>query len=220
MKSEIINYGKIHLLDVIADEPCVVDTFGATHVRFFLPADEKFVSEMQEQGYILADRTLGVSINLRRSSIDFAKNIRMKVEESGEHRKDILRIAKESFVYDRRFHILPKCNSKTAELVLKDWVANLNNVLVSLYKENMVGFLALEETDADTLFVHLAAVEERYRLAGAALSLYSRAAQKAKDNGYKKLDGRISTQNTAVMNLYTYLGAVFLKPIDIYLKEL
>ena len=50
------------------------------------------------------------------------------------------------------------------------------------------------------------------------MSLYARAVEIAKEKGYKKLDGRISSQNTAVMNLYAYLGASFSDPEDIFIK--
>ena len=51
------------------------------------------------------------------------------------------------------------------------------------------------------------------------MSLYAEAVKIAKDRGYKKLAGRISSKNTAVMNLYSYFGAHFENPLDIYIKE-
>ena len=58
-----------------------------------------------------------------------------------------------------------------------------------------------------------------YRQAGAAMSLYAKAAELAAKRGYKRLCGRISTANTPVANLYAFLGASFEKPCDIFLKE-
>ena len=39
------------------------------------------------------------------------------------------------------------------------------------------------------------------------------------DRGCKKLDGRISSTNMPVMNIYAKFGAVFSTPLDIFLKE-
>ena len=54
---------------------------------------------------------------------------------------------------------------------------------------------------------------------GAGMALYVKACLLAKERGYKKLEGRISSQNTSVMNIYASLGAIFSEPLDIYLKE-
>jgi len=71
-----------------------------------------------------------------------------------------------------------------------------------------------------TLSYHLVAVEEKYRLSGAALGLYAKGVEVARERGYQKLVGRISTQNVAVMNIYAMFGAQFSAPEDIFLKEL
>ena len=70
-----------------------------------------------------------------------------------------------------------------------------------------------------TLAYHLVAVEEKYRLSGAAMGLYAKGVEVARERGYKKLIGRISSQNVAVMNIYAMLGAQFSEPQDIFLKE-
>ena len=84
-----------------------------------------------------------------------------------------------------------------------------------LYHEKPVGFLSLREN-----FVHLAAVEAKYRVTGAAMGLYARAIELAGERGFKTLDGRISSLNTPVMNLYASFGAVFSDPEDVFLREL
>ena len=96
----------------------------------------------------------------------------------------------------------------------------LGEVLICQFRNLPVGFLALKQTAEDTLFVHLAAVEEKYRMTGAAMTLYATACKLARERGFKKLEGRISSQNTAVMNVYTAFGASFSEPIDIFLKRL
>ena len=183
-----------------------------------MPANADNEINMQKDGYFFADRTLHASINLSRFTIDTKKLIRLNIVSTKEHKEEIFEVARKSFPYDRRFHLTPETDNKAAEIEIKKWVENLDDVLVCFYKDSVIGFLALKETDSETLFVHLAAVDEKYRLTGAAMSLYARAVEIAKEKGYKKLDGRISSQNTAVMNLYAYLGASFSDPEDIFIK--
>lgn len=183
-----------------------------------MPANADNEINMQKDGYFFADRTLHASINLSRFTIDTKKLIRLNIVSTKEHKEEIFEVARKSFPYDRRFHLATETDNKAAEIEIKKWVENLDDVLVCFYKDSVIGFLALKETDSETLFVHLAAVDEKYRLTGAAMSLYARAVEIAKEKGYKKLDGRISSQNTAVMNLYAYLGASFSDPEDIFIK--
>lgn len=180
------------------------------------PANE---IRMQRDGFFFVDRTVKTTISLSKIAVDLERFIRLPIVETAEYKNDILRIAAASFVYDRRFHIKPDLNAEAAADVLKQWVGELDKVFVAMFKDQPVGFLALKETAADTLFVHLAAVEEQYRMTGAAMALYANACKIAKERGYKKLEGRVSTQNTAVMNVYTAFGAIFSEPQDIFIKE-
>ena len=180
------------------------------------PANE---IRMQRDGFFFVDRTVKTTISLSKIAVDLERFIRLPIVETAEYKNDILRIAAASFVYDRRFHIKPDLNAEVAAGVLKQWVGELDKVFVAMFKDQPVGFLALKETAADALFVHLAAVEEKYRMTGAALALYANACKIAKERGYKKLEGRVSTQNTAVMNVYTAFGAIFSEPQDIFIKE-
>lgn len=174
---------------------------------------------MQKQGFFFVERTVRATISVAKISADIDRFIRLPIIETTDYKDDILNIAINSFLYDRRFHLLPELNTVVASSVLKKWIDDLDNVLVALYKNKPIGFLALKETDANTLFVHLAAVEEKYRITGAAMALYARACEITKKCGYKKLEGRISTQNTAVANIYANFGAVFSDPQDVFIKE-
>ncbi len=187
--------------------------------KIIMPVNSNNEIKMQDDGFYFADRTILASINLLHSKLEPEKLIRLNVIQTKDYKNEILEIAKKSFPYDRRFHLEPICNQDVANKELKKWVDEIDNALVCIYKDNPIGFLVLKETSEDTLFVHLAAVDEKYRLTGAAMSLYAYAMKYAKENGYKKLEGRISTQNTAIMNLYAYLGAVFIEPEDIFLKR-
>ena len=134
--------------------------------------------------------------------------------------KEIEEIALKSFPYDRRFHLRLNYDDESLfNCIIKDWVNDIDKALVAKYKDMIVGFLVLKEICEDTLFIHFAAVDEKYRLTGAAMSLYAKAVKIAQEKGYKKLEGRISTKNTAVMNLYSYFNAHFENPEDIYIKE-
>lgn len=183
------------------------------------PADAANEIRMQRDGFFFVDRTVKTTISLSKIAVDLDRFIRLPIVETAEYKNDILRIAVASFAYDRRFHIKPDLNAEVAAGVLKQWVGELDKVFVAMFKDQPVGFLALKETAADALFVHLAAVEEKYRMTGAAMALYANACKIAKERGYKKLEGRVSTQNTAVMNVYTAFGAIFSEPQDIFIKE-
>ena len=180
------------------------------------PANE---IRMQRDGFFFVDRTVKTTISLSKITVDLGKFIRLPIVETSDYKDEILHIAASSFPYDRRFHIKPDLNAEAAAGVLKQWVGELDKVFIAMFKDQPIGFLALKETAADTLFVHLAAVEEKYRMTGAAMALYANACKIAKERGYKKLEGRVSTQNTAVMNVYTAFGATFSEPQDIFIKE-
>ena len=212
-------YGPVRLADIEAAEPADWDFTGATHARVVLAANPAAILAMQRRGFMFADRTLKTSISLGRCTADLDRLIRLPVVETAQYKEDILRIACASFSEDRRFHIAPECNPELAAYVLKEWVEALEETLVCLFRDKPVGFLALKAQGPDTLFVHLAAVEERYRLAGAAMSLYARACQLAKERGCKRLEGRVSSRNTAVMNVYAAFGATFSEPKDVFLRE-
>lgn len=183
------------------------------------PTDSTNEISMQRNGYFFAERTIKMTIGLSKITTDLDRFIRLPIIETADCKNDILRIAVASFVYDRRFHVLPDLNVATAADILKQWVEKLDNVFVAMFKDRPIGFLALKETAADTVFVHLAAVEEKYRMTGAAMALYANACKVAKNRGYKKVEGRVSTQNTAVMNVYAAFGATFSDPQDIFIKE-
>jgi len=191
----------------------------ASHIRVYLPATAQNVLKMQEYGFFFADRTLKTNISLNKSNIDFNKIIRLTIIESEDYKEEILNIAIASFLTDRRFHFTPQCDFNIASLVLKEWVNDLSQVLICVYKDIIIGFLALKEINKHSICIHLAAVDEKYRMTGAAMSLYARACQLAKERGYKSIEGRISSTNTAVMNIYSFFAASYSEPIDIYLKK-
>lgn len=217
-REERRKYGEIRLLDIECNSPYDWQVDDATNVRVSMPANYENQVEMTKQGFFYADRTIGVSINLGRGTVDFASIVRTEPKIASDKRDEVLAIAKQCFPTDRRFHVTPAFNQTVADEVLAGWVNDLADCYLYEYKGQPVGFLAMTG-DGDRRFVHLAAVLERYRVSGAALSLYAAAARDCKAQGIKFLDGRVSTANPSAMNLYAFLRAKFSDPMDVYLKE-
>lgn len=219
MESEKRSYPGFELTCIQADRPEEIPDDLTGIIRVELPSVAGNVSGMAAKGFSFGDRTLGVMINLIRVSADLEKMIRFEVRPAGEEDKAaILEIALNSFPTDRRFHVKPEPDQAIANEIIRDWVDQLTNVFVCVHKEQVVGFLDLEPVGEKEYFIHLAAVTERYRAAGAALALYAFAIGEARNEGKARVLGRISSANTAVMNLYARLGAVFSDPIDVFLR--
>ncbi len=212
-------YADYRFMSIESDEPEYWNLQDASLVRVTLPSSVANENIMRERGFVLVDRTLEVSIRLNHSALDFSKLCRMTIIESDGFSEDILRIAKLSFRDDCRFRITLRPNTQVTDKVLSDWVSSIDKSLICLYKERPIGFLVLKPMSPQMQFVYLAAVEPEYRSTGAALSLYAKAAYISKEKGFSLLKGRISSKNTAVMNLYSYLGATFSTPLDIFLLE-
>ena len=211
-------YGNITLLDIECSEPYGWNEENASYVRVSVPPTYDHARQMLEQGFFLADRTLDVTINLTRSNIDYRRLVRIAPSITSGRNDEVLAIARQSFPADRRFNLSYKPDPSVAETVITGWVGELDRYYLSEIKGKAIGFLALTG-GGETRFVQLAAVLERYRPSGAGISLYAAAAYDCKEAGVRFLEGRISSANTAVMNLYAYLGASFSNPLDVYLKE-
>lgn len=213
-------YSGIMLTNIIADEPARWDVSDATHVRVSLPSDVKHMLYMQQNGYQFVDRMLDVTISLKRCTMDLQKSIRIKPVLVQDRKEEITWLAQQSFVRDRRFHVETEYNQKLANQIIKGWVEEIPEFYVCVYKENVIGFLALKEADdGKSAEIYLAAVDERYRTSGAAMSLYANALHVGMEKGYQNITGYISSCNTPVMNLYSYFGGTFSHPQDIYVKK-
>lgn len=213
-------YGPILLCNIVDDAPKAWDVEGATHVRVSLPVNIQHILEMQELGYQFVDRMLDVTINLKRNEIDLDKCIRMQPTLTTEYRKEIVELATANFDTDRRFHVDVNYDQSTARAVICGWVEEIPEFYVCLYKEKVIGFLGLkEQKELKRAEISLAAVDKKYRSSGAALALYASALKAGIEKGYSTITGYISSGNTAVMNLYAYLGGTFSNPTDIFLKK-
>lgn len=187
-------------------------------VKVFIDSQNKDCTSLNQSGYFFADRTLDVCIPL--SKIDnINKLIRLPIIKTSEYKKEIIKIAQKSFLYDRRFHLQLNYNQQLTNAIIKDWVNKIDDMYICLYKDSPIGFLSLIELDDKNSFIHLAAVEEKYRMTGAAISLYAKAIQVSWEKNYTNVNGRISSCNIAAVNLYSYFGAKFSNPINIYIKD-
>ncbi len=207
-------------MSIIADFPMDWDTSNTTHVRVSLPSSIENILLMQQKGYQYVERMLDVTIGLKRNKIDLQKLIRIPPILRCDYKEEIKVLAKKSFVKDRRFYVEIDYNSEIANQIIDDWIEKIPEFYICLYKEKVIGFLALKEVeDGQSAMIHLAAVDERYRTSGAAISLYAKAMEIGIEKGYQNIYGYISCNNVAVMNLYAYLGGIFSNPQDIYLKK-
>lgn len=220
MKLEIEEYPGFKLKRIEAtsvDDVPFADSREYSRVE--IPFNPKNISEMGKKGYIFADRTIGVEISLKRSKIDYQRMIRFEIKRVNSNNDAIQQIALKSFPADRRFHIRPIPDQCVADSIIRKWIGSLSEIYACIHKEQIVGFLDLESFGEKNCFIHLAAVREKYRATGAAVSLYAYAALVAKEKSCEKVCGRISSSNTAVMNLYALLGGIFGSPMDIFVRS-
>jgi hypothetical protein len=215
---EIKEYGSFILLNIECNEPFTWDEKSVSYIRVCMPATKENERVMRHRGFYQIDRLLEASINLKKNKLDFDSLVRVKPCHVTNKREDVLNIALSSFSMDSRFYFDIENDNEKAAIVIADWINNLSEYFIYNYKDKIIGFLALREID-DSAFVHLAAVEKQYRITGAGISLYAHAANECKKKNYSILNGRISTLNTAVMNIYSYLGASFSNPTDVFIKR-
>ena len=172
---------------------------------------------------MLADRLQSVKVPLKRSHVDFEKQIRMKIILTNQGREEICQIAEECFKYDTRFTVTYPIDENMRKQRIRDYVANCNEWFVCIYKEKIIGFVVPWIENDKEVSIYLAAVKPEYRISGAALSLYFYVAKYYKEKGYTTLLGKISAQNVDVANLYIAMGGRFVETTDVYLlmeKEL
>ena len=211
-------YEDLDVVELILDSLDELYNSSENYMRISIPSDNNELQHICNSAYKMVDRTVLTSINLLKNNFD--KNIRLDIKYSSDYKDEIIKIAYDSFKDDFRFN-LANNDINIYEKMIKGYIDEIDGAFVCFYKEKPIGFIQccnFENRD-DEAFINLAAIDERYRLTGAALSLYSYAAKYYKERGYRILNGRISTKNISVMNLYSFLGAKFSKPYDIYIKR-
>ena len=185
--------------------------------RFFIDSARNDLAEfLRQKNFVFIDRTIQATIPLKSSS-DFKKFCRLPLETS-ELNERISEIAKKSFTQDVRFFdsVPPTFDEK----ILENYLSEMKSCYICRVKNEIAGFIEVVDSDEKSeCIIRLAAVDEKFRLSGAALSLYAGAADLWKEKNFRKITGRISTKNFPVVNLYATLGANFSRPYDIYFRS-
>lgn len=178
------------------------------------------VKECAQKHLYLYDRMLDVAVPLKNRQNDFSKKIRLKAELFQDNDKqELLKIAYRGFTDDSRFRIPAPESELLYKNTIQYYMDQAEATYVCRYKDLIIAFANITFIKDGTVpFFHLVAVDEKYRMMGAALSLYSNVCQIYGEQGYTSIEGKISTKNTAVMNLYGSLGGIFKNPQDIYVK--
>ncbi|MEG1752301.1 MAG: GNAT family N-acetyltransferase [Christensenella sp.] len=217
---KFIRYDDIVVMEINDELPNNCNALNANYMRVSLPSTYDNIRAMQAMDFTFGDRMLKVKILPARTKLDYAGLVRTKPELTDLYKEEILSIACESFLTDRRFHVAPNYDDMLARKILKCWISDIDKCFVCKVKDEVAGFLALKQINEQTVSIHLAAVRQRWRVAGIATSLYANAIQWAKEQGFSCVEGYISAANTAVLNLYSFLGGSFSEPEDVFLKEL
>ena len=184
------------------------------------PEQRDSAAELRRQGYCMIDRTLRATVSLGKRA-DFASFCRIPVEEYEGDLKRIYEIAEASFLLDSRFMNYAEADEEEIRQEIHARVGQMKKFYVCRCKGEIAGFLELsrDEKSPQEAEISLAAVDAKYRVAGAALSLYAGVAKLCQEQGFKRLWGRISARNVSVMNLYAALGASFSLPYDVYVRS-
>ena len=185
--------------------------------RCFIDSSRNDLADfLRQKSFVFIERTVQATIPLKNSA-DFKKFCRLPLEVS-ELNERISEIAKKSFVQDVRFFdsVPPVMNEK----LLENFLSEMKTCYVCRVKNEIAGFIEVVESEEKSeCIIRLAAVDEKFRLSGAALSLYAGAADLWREKNFRKITGRISTKNIPVVNLYATLGANFSRPHDIYFRS-
>ncbi len=193
-------------------------------VRVEIPTNDVDSISLQREGFTFVDRTLGAKISLNKLSEKIFSTSRVQVAHiknlDNEDRTEILNIAVASFLKDRRFNLHLNSSNDDLEKLLMNQISDVTDCFLSYFKSEISGFLHLKKIDENCYFIELAAVLSKYRLSGAAMSLYSTAIKHAMDIGAKSVCGRISTKNSPALNIYGSFGATFSEPHDVFIKEI
>ena len=169
----------------------------------------------------MIDRSIEVKVPLQKDLDSFRKRIRMTVEKKECPKQELLTLAQRNFYEDSRFYISKGIDKELiAHQILKTWVDEIREPFVCVYQNTIIGFADIRflEEYRGNPFVYLAVIDKKYRISGAALSLYAFICLHYSKCGNQYLYGRISARNTAVMNLYASLGGQFMNPWDVYVR--
>lgn len=209
------------------EKPLDIWTLTADYVRLEVrPSDEKNKKILLQNEYIWVDRTIKAKINLQRIENNFTRLIRMDIRELGGITDEVYQIAENVFRRDRRFFLSVEYETEIGHRVLKDYIIQQTEkncvIFGCFYKEKLIGVLIAIELDSYTYETVLGAILPEWHAKGAGTSLYAFEFYALKKRGIQTLYSRISTDNTASLNLHLLLSKgniCFMEPLDIYLKN-
>ncbi len=205
---EAVELHKMEDWAAFAEKPskCIVD------------ADNREMAELlRKEGYCMIDRTLKAVIPIKKDQ-NFSRLCRIPLEHAKEPGARIYEIAKQAFLLDSRFFERANPSLEEIRAAICAYVDKMGFFYLCRCKGETAGFLEVVQEGTEA-YIRLAAVDEAYRVAGVALSLYAGAVEKCREQGIKRLGGRISSRNMPVMNLYASLGAAFSQPFDVYVRR-
>ncbi|MEE3466945.1 MAG: GNAT family N-acetyltransferase [Eubacterium sp.] len=186
------------------------------------PPDRDQGRRLSYDGFSLLDRV--VDVEVKSTQVQGLNRYRFTIskESVSEKKEEMLAICSEAYVNDYRFYVSGERSDPDAVARMRDLIGQLEHpgtiLLWVEYRENGIGFLALT-SEEDAMRITLAAVLPKYQGSGVALELYTKGILVAAEAGMNRVIGRISTTNTAVMNLYSHLGAKFTSPMDVYVRK-
>ncbi|MBE6099349.1 MAG: GNAT family N-acetyltransferase [Anaerovibrio sp.] len=189
--------------------------------KVVVDSDAKEIAELlRNEGYFMVDRTIKAAISVKKDR-DFSRLCRIPLERIDKLEKRIYEIAKQAFLPDSRFFDRTNTSDDEKRGSICAFVDEMKSVYICRFRGEIAGFLEVlpDVENQNQAFIRLAAVDEKYRVAGVAASLYAGAVEKCREQGIKKIWGRISSRNMSVMNLYASLGAVFSQPLDVYVRR-
>ena len=175
---------------------------------------------LRQEGYCMVDRTMRATIPLKKDR-DFSCLCRIPLERVERPEKRIYEIAKQAFLPDSRFFDRTNASEEEKRASISAYVDEMQSFYICRCKGEIAGFLEVlpDKDDKNQAVIRFAAVDEAYRIAGTAMSLYAGVADKCREQGVKRLWGRISSRNMPVLNLYATLGAAFSMPLDVYMRR-
>ncbi len=200
------------------DSVSAIENLSARNFKCAIDSNRlDLVEALHNSGYIFIDRTVKATIPLK-ATTNFRKLCRLELQESTLNER-IHEISEKSFLHDARF--ISSVPPKFDEELLDDYLSKMKNCYVCFVKNEIAGFIEVVVAPSSSLegVIRLAAVDEKYRLSGAAVSLYAGVANLYLQKNFRRLEGRISCRNMPAMNLYASLGATFSFPLDIYIRS-
>ena len=189
--------------------------------KFVVDPDAREIAELlRNEGYFMVDRTIKATIPIKKDR-DFSRLCRIPLERIDKLENRIYEIAKQAFLPDSRFFDKTNTSDDEKRGSICAFVDEMKSFYICRFRGEIAGFLEVlpDVENQNQAFIRLAAVDEKYRVAGVAASLYAGAVEKCREKGIKKIWGRISSRNMSVMNLYASLGAAFSQPLDVYVRR-